>query len=60
MPSKSPAQKRLMQAVAHSPEFARKVGVPQAVGKEFVEEDKQQSRRKALADELRRRAKGRR
>jgi hypothetical protein len=40
MPSKSPAQKRLMQAVAHSPEFAKKVGVPQKVGKEFAKADK--------------------
>jgi hypothetical protein len=40
MPSKSPAQKRLMQAVAHSPEFAKKVGVPQKVGKEFAAADK--------------------
>jgi len=39
MPSKSPAQKRLMQAVAHSPEFAKKVGVPQRVGKEFAKAD---------------------
>lgn len=40
MPSKSPAQKRLMQAVAHSPKFAKKVGIPVSVGKEFVAEDK--------------------
>ena len=25
-----------MQAVAHSPQFAKKVGVPQSVGKEFT------------------------
>jgi hypothetical protein len=29
-----------MQAVAHSPEFAKKVGVPQKVGKEFAAADK--------------------
>jgi hypothetical protein len=40
MPSKSPAQARLMAAVAHSPSFARKVGVPQSVGKEFNQADK--------------------
>ena len=40
MPSKSPAQKRLMQAVAHSPKFAKKVGIPQVVGKEFAAADK--------------------
>ena len=43
MPSKSPAQKRLMQAVAHSPKFAKKVGIPQAVGKEFAKADKMKS-----------------
>lgn len=41
MPSKSPAQARLMQAVAHSPEFAKKTGIPQSVGREFSEADKQ-------------------
>jgi hypothetical protein len=40
MPSKSPAQRRLMQAVAHSPEFAAKVGIPQSVGQEFSDADK--------------------
>ena len=40
MPSKSPAQKRRMQAVAHSPEFAKKVGIPTKVGKEFAKADK--------------------
>lgn len=40
MPSKSPEQKRLMQAVAHSPKFAKKVGIPVSVGKEFVAADK--------------------
>jgi hypothetical protein len=40
MPSKSPEQKRLMQAVAHSPKFAKKVGIPVSVGKEFVKADK--------------------
>jgi hypothetical protein len=40
MPSKSPAQKRLMQAVAHSPKFAKKVGISTSVGKEFAAADK--------------------
>ena len=35
MPSKSPAQKRLMAAAAHDPAFAKKVGVPQSVAREF-------------------------
>lgn len=40
MPSKSPAQARLMAAVAHNPKFAKKAGVPVAVGKEFNKADK--------------------
>lgn len=36
MPAKSAKQKRFMQAVANSPEFAKQVGVPQSVGKEFT------------------------
>jgi len=39
MPSKSPAQHRLMAAVAHNPEFAKKVGIAQRVGKEFMAAD---------------------
>lgn len=35
MPAKSLKQKRFMQAVAHNPAFAAKVGVPQKVGAEF-------------------------
>ena len=40
MPSKSPAQHRLMVAVAHSPKFAKKVGIPVSVGKDFASADK--------------------
>ena len=40
MPSKSPAQHRLMKAVAHNPAFAKKVGIPQSVGKDFANADK--------------------
>lgn len=39
MPSKSPSQHRLMQAVAHNPAFAKKVGISQKVGKEFAKAD---------------------
>jgi hypothetical protein len=35
MPSKSPAQARLMAGVAHNPAFAKKVGISQKVGKDF-------------------------
>ena len=40
MPSKSPAQARLMAAAAHNPAFAKKAGVPRAVAKEFNAADK--------------------
>jgi len=40
MPSKSPAQHKLMAAVAHSPKFAKKVGIPVSVGKDFASADK--------------------
>lgn len=39
MPSKSPAQARLMAAAAHNPAFAKKVGVPQSVAREFNAHD---------------------
>lgn len=39
MPSKSPAQARLMAAAAHDPGFAKKVGVPQKVAKDFNRAD---------------------
>lgn len=35
MPSVSKKQANLMQAVAHNPKFAKKVGIPVSVGKEF-------------------------
>lgn len=40
MPPKSQAQRRLMQGAAHSPAFAKKVGVPMSVAKEFAAADK--------------------
>jgi hypothetical protein len=40
MPSKSKAQHNLMEAVAHSEKFAKKVGIPQKVGKDFANADK--------------------
>jgi hypothetical protein len=39
MPSKSSSQHNLMSAVAHNPAFAKKVGIPQKVGKEFAKAD---------------------
>jgi len=40
MPSSSKKQHNFMAAIAHSPAFAKKVGVPQSVGKDFNEADK--------------------
>lgn len=55
MPSVSGAQHRLMEGVAHNPAFAKKVGIPQKVGKDFAAADKgkkfdkkKESRRKTL------------
>jgi hypothetical protein len=36
MPTVSNKQERFMQAVANNPKFAKKVGVPTSVGKEFT------------------------
>ena len=40
MPSTSKKQHNFMAAVANNPSFAKKVGVPQSVGKEFNDADK--------------------
>ena len=39
MPSKSPAQARLMAAAANNPKFAKKAGISQSTAKEFHEAD---------------------
>ena len=39
MPSKTPAQARLMAGVANSPAFAKKVGIPMSVGRDFNSAD---------------------
>jgi hypothetical protein len=40
MPSTSKKQHNFMAAIANSPTFAKKVGVPQSVGQDFSEADK--------------------
>ena len=40
MPSTSKKQHNFMAAIAHSPSFAKKAGVPTSVGKDFVTADK--------------------
>ena len=46
MPSKSKAQHNFMAAVANNPAFAKKTGVPQSVGKDFLNADKGNLKRK--------------
>lgn len=40
MPSSTPKQARTMRAAAHNPGFAKKLGIPTKVAKEFVAADK--------------------
>jgi hypothetical protein len=40
MVSVSKAQAQFMRAAAHSPKFAKKVGIPSKVAKEYMAEDK--------------------
>ena len=43
MPSSSKKQHNFMEAIAHNPGFAKRVGVPQSVGKDFSNADKGKS-----------------
>lgn len=45
MPSKSAKQARTMQAAAHNPAFAKKVGIPVKVAKEFNNADKRKGKK---------------
>ena len=47
MPSKSPAQARTMRAAAHDPKFAKKLGIPQSVARDFVAADQAKAKRTA-------------
>ena len=49
MPSKSLAQHRLMEAVAHDPKFAAKAGIPERVGQDFIMADMGRKIAKAAA-----------
>jgi hypothetical protein len=40
MPSETPKQARTMAASAHNPAFAKKMGIPVSVAKEFNQADK--------------------
>ena len=47
MPSKSKKQAKTMRAAAHNPQFAKKVGIPVKVAKDFEKADeKRKTRRK--------------
>jgi len=40
MPSSTPKMARTMAGAAHNPAFAKKMGIPQGVAKEFNQADK--------------------
>jgi hypothetical protein len=48
VPSKSKAQADLMRAVAKNRKFAKKVDIPQSVGREFFKADQAKARRGAV------------
>ena len=48
MPSVSKKQHNLMAMVANNPSAAKRVGIPQSVGKDFAEADKRKKLAKAL------------
>jgi hypothetical protein len=52
MPTVSDKQERFMQAVAHNPKFAKKVGVPQSVGKEFTKGDQMKESKAMMKKEV--------
>jgi len=52
MPSKSPAQARLMAAAARDPAIAKRTGVPQSVAREFTEADRERKTGLSLLSEL--------
>lgn len=53
MPSTSAKQARTMAAAAHNPAFAKKVGIPPKVAKEFNQADmKKKKKRKSHAQTL--------
>ena len=54
MPATSEKQKRLMDAAAHNPAFAKKVGIPTKVAKEYSKASKGQTFREggAMKDDM--------
>lgn len=49
MPSKTPKQAKTMRAAAHNPEFAKKVGIPQNVAKDYARADQRPAAAKYAA-----------
>lgn len=45
MPSKSAKQARTMRAAAHDRAFAKKLGIPQSVAREYVKADQRKKKR---------------
>lgn len=45
MPSQTPKQERTMRAAANDPKFAKKMGIPTSVAKEFVVADQKVAQR---------------
>lgn len=46
MPSKSVAQAHIMAAAAHNRAFAKRVGIPQTVAREFFAADQKKKKKK--------------
>lgn len=44
MPSKTKKQARTMRAAKHNPQFAKKMGIPQKVAREYVAADKKRGK----------------
>ena len=45
MPSKTEKQRRTMAAAAHDKEFARKMGIPQSVAREYNKADQRKKKK---------------
>lgn len=52
MPAKSKAQFRLMQAAAHDPKFAKRVGIPSSTASEYTEMNKGRKAYSKLPDKM--------
>lgn len=59
MPSTTPKMARTMAGAAHNSEYARKMGIPQSVAREFNQADKGTPRlQRAMKEQARRRRHG--